>query len=97
MTDAHPTLPSLDAELPPCCELISSDKRAFDLAWLKAYDILYARGMSFTKNKMGSQTDREDVVILAIGQFQKRLLSRGCPDEKKVEDFFNQVLSPGDD
>jgi hypothetical protein len=90
------TMPTLDDVLPPRHELVSQDKATYKRAWDIAYPILYRRAMTFASRRLGSLTDQEEVVILAIGQFQMRLLAYESGAAKKSDEKDNQPGSHGD-
>jgi hypothetical protein len=52
--------------------------------------------MTFASRRLGSLTDQEEVVILAIGQFQMRLLAYESGAAKKSDEKDNQPGSHGD-
>ncbi len=65
-------------ELPSEAELTARDLAVANVAWSRAYPILWAEGMRLAHRKMASadQKDREDVVARAILDFQQRLYRR---------------------
>ena len=79
--------PDDDSALPPADHLSSVHKPTYDAAWNQAYPILWEWGMRVVRRRMkGAQLDheREDLVITAIEDFRRRLLSGKISTDSEI-------------